>query len=333
MPESTVSVLVVAGGPGPEHDVSLASAAAACARLDPGRYAARLVVVGRDGAWRDADGAPLPGGWDGVTRALGGADVVLPLIHGALGEDGTLAGLLETMGVPYVGSGVRASAVGMDKHLTKLVAADLGIPVAPGVVLDLAGPDGDPAAWPATTGHLRYPLFVKPCRQGSSYGVSRVAEPSGLEEAVRRAARYGGQVLVEEGVAGREVDIATLALPGGGVRVSLPLEVVVGAGEFFDTARKYDGSAVFEVPARLGDGDLARLRRMTLGLCARLGCRGVARFDYFVTPGGPVFNEVNTVPGLTEQSQVPRMFAADGLPYPELLAALVDGAARPPAGR
>ena len=313
-------VLVITGGPGPEHDVSVASAASALAHLDARRFGARLVVLDRDGTWREPDGTAIPGGF---AAALAGVDVVLPLIHGTPGEDGTLAGALEVAGVPYVGSGVRAGAVGMDKQLTKLVAADLGIPVAPGVLLDLAD---DEALWAARTAHLRYPRFVKPCHQGSSYGVVRVSSAGELVPAIRAAAAYGPQVLVEEGVAGREVDIAALRLPGGGVRLSPPLEVLVDSGGFFDNARKYDGSAVFEVPARLDESTLAAVRRMTHALHARLGCRGVARFDFFVTADGVVLNEVNTVPGLTERSQVPRMFAADGLPYPELLTLLVDGA-------
>ncbi len=326
MSEGLVDVVVVGGGPGPEHDVSLASAASACAHLDPGRYSARLIAIGADGGWYDGAGTALPGGTEGAVRALRAADVVVPLVHGEVGEDGTLAGLLELIGVPYVGSGVRAGAVGMDKQLTKLVATDLGIPVAPGVLLDVRGATADPDTWSPLVDHLRYPLFVKPCRQGSSFGVARVPDPGGLTRAVRSAARYGPQVLVEEQVTGREVDIAALAAPDGTLRLSPPLEIVVEASAFFDTARKYDGTAQFQVPARLDDGDLALLRRHTTDLYARLDCAGVARFDYFLTADGPVLNEVNTVPGFTEHSQVPRMFAADGLAYGDLLALLIDDA-------
>lgn len=306
--------------------MSLASAASARAHLDPERYAVRLVAIGADGTWYDDGRVALRGGVEGAVRAIRAADVVVPLVHGDVGEDGTLAGLLEMVGVPYVGSGVRAGAVGMDKHLTKLVATDLGIPVAPGVLLDVQGATAGPDTWPPLVAHLRYPLFVKPCRQGSSYGVARVPDPGGLADAVRSAARYGPHVLVEEQVLGREVDIAALTAPDGGLRLSPPLEILVEASAFFDTARKYDGTAVFQVPARLDDGDLRLIRRHTGDLYARLGCAGVARFDYFLTVDGPVLNEVNTVPGFTQHSQVPRMFAADGLVYGDLLALLVDGA-------
>lgn len=326
MSEPRTVVLVIGGGPGPEHEVSMASAASACAHLDPARYVARLVSIGRDGTWRDEHGAALGHDLDAAVRAIRAADVVLPLVHGDVGEDGTLSGLLDLVGVPYVGSGVRAGAVGMDKHLTKLVAADLGIPVAPGVQLDIGdgGAVADAADWPEVA-HLRYPLFVKPCSQGSSYGVTRVAGPDGLPEALRTAARFGRQVVVEEQVTGREVDIAALRTPDGTVRLSPPLEIVVGASTFFDTTRKYDGTAEFLVPAALEADDLATIGRHTIALATRLGCAGVARFDYFVTDDGPVLNEVNTVPGFTEHSQVPRMFAADGLSYRDLLTELVDG--------
>jgi D-alanine-D-alanine ligase len=152
-----------------------------------------------------------------------------------------------------------------------------------------------------------------------------VAGPDGLSEALRTAARFGRQVVVEEQVTGREVDIAALRTPDGTVRLSPPLEIVVGADTFFDTTRKYDGTAEFLVPAALEADDLATIGRHTIALATRLGCAGVARFDYFVTADGPVLNEVNTVPGFTEHSQVPRMFAADGLSYRDLLTELVDG--------
>lgn len=324
MREPRTVVLVIGGGPGPEHDVSMASAASACAHLDPDRYAARLLTIGTDGLWYEGREAEQGVGVEAAARVIGSADVVLPLVHGDLGEDGTLSGLLDLVGVPYVGSGVRTGAVAMDKHLTKLVAADLGVPVARGVRLEVpAGAGVD--RWPTTDG-LRYPLFVKPCDQGSSYGVTRVTAPDGLADAVRLAARYGREVVVEEQVVGREVDVAAFTGPDGNLRISLPLEVLVEPGSFFDTARKYDGTARFRVPATLDPRDLALLRHHTRALYRRLGCAGVARFDYFVTASGPVLNEVNTVPGFTEHSQVPRMLAAEGVPYRDLLTLLVEGA-------
>ncbi|CAM3108449.1 D-alanine--D-alanine ligase family protein [Stackebrandtia soli] len=317
-----IDVLILTGGQGAEHDVSLASAASVTAHLDPARYRQTAVTLGRDGRWYDDTGDAFLHQVEDVVRLMRRADVVFPLIHGRTGEDGTLAALLDLSGTPYVGSGVRAGAVAMDKHLTKLLAVDAGISVAPGVLVDS---DREGARLPDGHG-LRPPLFVKPNREGSSYGVTRVSAWHELAEAIDVAARFDRHVLVEEQIRGREVDIAVFTTHDGERRISPPLEILVGSAEFFDTAEKYDGGATFVVPAPLPVGAAARLREHADRLYRLLGCAGVARFDFFLAGEELVLNEVNTAPGLTAASQVPRMFAADGLPYSALLDALIDAA-------
>ena len=237
--------------------------------------------------------------------------VVIPVVHGPRGEDGSLAALLDFARVPYVGSGVRAGALAMDKWTTKLIAEAVGVRTAPG---GLAG-----GVSPA------FPVVVKPAAAGSSFGVTRADDASQLDAAIAVARRLDDRVLVESFVTGREVDIAVLARADGSRLVSAPLEIVVADG-LFDTTRKYDGSADLRVPAMLSQDELAELRRQALAVFDALGCSGVARVDFFLTADGLVLNEVNTMPGMTAQSQVPRMFDAVGLPHPALLDALIEGA-------
>jgi D-alanine-D-alanine ligase len=233
-------------------------------------------------------------------------------VHGPRGEDGTLAALCELAGLPYVGSPPRAGALAMDKWATKLVAEAVGVRTAPGkLVTDTNLPfDG--------------PVVVKPVAAGSSFGVRLVETEADLEPALRAALALDDRVLVEQVVTGREIDIAVLDEPGGR-RVGPPLEIVVGDG-LFDTATKYDGSATFVIPARLSDTETKALTDAALRVYDALGCRDLARVDFFLTPDGPVLNEVNTMPGMTAASQVPKMFAAAGLSYPDLLDHLIRAA-------
>lgn len=311
-------VAVIGGGQSCEHAVSLASAAAVAAALPTDRYDVVRLTIGADGKWLDGTGAALPGGAAEAVAQLTSCDVVFPVVHGPRGEDGSLAGLCELIGVPYVGSGVRAGALAMDKWATKLVAGALGIPTARGVVLTAATCDSSVA--PET------PVVVKPVAAGSSHGVRLVTQRADLRDAVHAALELDTRVLVEEVVAGREIDIAVLERPDGSLLVGPPLEIVMASGALFDTERKYDGSADFRVPADLPRQVTARLAAAARALFDALGCAGVARFDFFVTETGLVLNEVNTMPGMTEQSQVPKMFAAVGLPYPALLDTLVETA-------
>ena len=314
MTERRTRIAVIGGGQNCEHDVSLASAAAAVAALDPARYQVVALTIGLDGGWRDDRDRPI--GLAAAVELLRDCGVALPLVHGPRGEDGTLAALLDLAGVPYAGSGVTAGAVAMDKWVTKLVAEAVGIATAPGVLLTDAT---------AATYAWTHPVVVKPVAAGSSRGVRRVDRPAELAGALDAALALDRRVLVEDVIEGREVDLAVLARPDGTRIVAPALEIVV-AGGLFDYATKYDGSAVFRVPAPLAEADRKALEHAALATYDALGCRGVARVDFFVTAHGPVLNEVNTTPGFTGRSQVPRMFAAAGIPYPDLLDILLQDA-------
>jgi D-alanine-D-alanine ligase len=309
-------VAVIGGGQNCEHDVSVASAASVRAALDPAAYEAVALTIGRDGRWLDGDeplGLSLAMSLAAALQVLATCDVVLPLVHGPRGEDGTLAALCELAGVPYVGSPPRAGALAMDKHATKLVAESVGVRTARGRLVTAA----DAVVFDG-------PVVVKPVAAGSSFGVALVENEEDLEPALRAALELDDRVLVEEVVVGREIDVAVLDVPGGGHRTGPPLEIV--ADGLFDTTTKYDGSATFVIPARLTDTETKSLTDAALRVYEALGCRGLARVDFFLTEDGPVLNEVNTMPGMTAASQVPKMFAADGLTYPELLDQLVRAA-------
>lgn len=255
---------------------------------------------------------------------LTGCDAAIPMLHGVRGEDGAIAGLLELCGVPSAGSPVRAGALGMDKQATKLVAASLGIATANA---RLVGPGSV-----AVTEGLTPPFVVKPASGGSSNGVFVVADPDGVADAVDRARTFGDPVLIEEYVAGREVDVAVFRDRHGALRLGAALEIGVSSGGVFGAAEKYDGSARFTVPAAISDAEEAAVRSAATRLYDALGCAGVARFDFFVTADGPVLNEVNTTPGMTERSQVPLMYAATGLDYTGLIAELLDAVLSPNRG-
>lgn len=315
---TAMRVAVIGGGQNCEHDVSIASAASVRAALDPARYEAVALTIAPDGTWLGADDRPL--GWSpadslgAALRYLATCQVVLSVVHGPRGEDGTLAALCELAGVPYVGSPVRAGALAMDKWATKLVAEAVGVRTAPGrLVTD------------ASTVVFEGPVVVKPVAAGSSFGVRLVHREAELEPALRAALALDDRVLVEQVVVGREIDVAVLDDPDTGRRVGPPLEIVVDDG-LFDTATKYDGSATFVLPARLTDTESKALTDAALRVYEALGCRGIARVDFFLTEDGLVLNEVNTMPGMTAASQVPKMFAADGLAYPELLDRLIRAA-------
>ncbi len=308
-PATRTRVAVVGGGQSCEHDVSLASAAAVGDALDPTAYDVVRLTIDPDGSWREG----------GRRLALGQAVVVLqscaavlPVVHGPRGEDGSLAALCELAGVPYVGSGVGAGALAMDKWATKLVAGALGIATAQGVLLTAA--TASAYAW-------THPVVVKPVAAGSSHGVSLVREAADLPAALDAALALDDRVLVEDLVVGREVDVAVLGTADGGRVVSPALEIVVDG--WFDFEAKYGGGADFRVPAALSERARKDLEQAALAVYDALGCGGVARVDFFVTDDGPVLNEVNTMPGFTEQSQVPKMFAAAGVTYADLLDRLV----------
>jgi len=301
-------IAVIGGGQNCEHEVSLASAASVSDALDDHLYEVVEITIGRDGGWFVDDREV------GLPRAvalLQTCEVVFPAVHGPRGEDGALASLCEFAGVRYVGARPGAGALAMDKWATKLLAQSLGIATAAGRLL--TGPQG-PRPWNG-------PVVVKPVAAGSSRGVTLVRDPQDLDAAVREAFTVDDRVLIEELVVGREIDVAVLGTSQGGRRVGPPLEVVTEG--VFDYETKYGGAAPFVIPAPLGPVELKDLEGAALQMYDALGCGGVARVDFFLTGDGVVLNEVNTMPGMTRNSQVPKMFAAAGLSYPELLNLLI----------
>ncbi len=314
----TQRVLVIGGGESAEHDVSVASAAGIAAALRERSYEVDEVTIARNGVWEHA-GAALAetpaASLQAAVALIEASDAVFPAIHGPLGEDGTLAALCTLAHVPVVGSGLRTGAIAMDKWATKLVAEAIGIPTAGGVLVTADELDG-----------VEYsgPVVVKPVQEGSSFGVSLVRDAAELRPALDEAARFDDRILIEEVLHGREIDVAVLGDADGSTWAAPPLEI--HATGFFDTETKYDGSAKFTVPAELDAADLAALEQAAIRMYRALGCAGVARVDFFLTADGPVLNEVNTMPGMTAASQVPRMFAAADIDYPELVHRLVQAA-------
>ncbi|GAA2056194.1 D-alanine--D-alanine ligase family protein [Catenulispora yoronensis] len=279
-----------------------------------------------------------------VPKSLGEVDVVLPLLHGPYGEDGTLQGLLELAGIPYVGSGVLASAVSMDKEFMKRLLAQAGFEVGPYEVVrprDWATEEGRAAVRLAVE-ELGYPVFVKPARAGSSMGITRVAAPADLDTAIEVARRHDPKVLVEAAIPGREIECGVLegVDPLDRPDASLPAELrVTGPHAFYDFEAKYlDGTTEVDIPARLTAEEIEDIREQAVGVFETLGCEGLARVDFFYqesADGGPgrfIVNEINTMPGFTPTSMFPQMWQAAGLSYPALIARLVDSALRRSTG-
>ncbi|APU15868.1 MULTISPECIES: D-alanine--D-alanine ligase [Actinoalloteichus] len=317
-------ILVIGGGQNAEHDVSTATASAVETALRERGFEVDALTIGPDGIWTHAQqslGVRAIDSLAAAMRIIGHADVVFPAVHGALGEDGTLAALCALAQTRVVGSDLRAGAIGMDKWATKLVAQAVGIRTAPGRLV-AANEIGDV--------EFEGEVVVKPVAGGSSFGVTLARDPARLHAALRTAAEFDRRILIEEVVHGREIDVAVLGEADGTRWAAPPLEI--HAHGLFDTTMKYDGSARFTVPAALDTADHAALTRAALTMFDALGCAGVARIDFFLTDDGPVLNEVNTMPGMTAASQVPRMFAAAGLTYEELMSRLVDGASVPGVG-
>ena len=348
---SRTRLVLVFGGRSTEHAISCVSAGSVLAALDRDRYDVTAVGITPQGRWvlapddpvrlaiverelPSVDGGPgvvLPGDptagglvpLEDAAGALGDVDVVFPLLHGPYGEDGTVQGLLELAGVPYVGSGVLASAAAMDKAVAKVLLRDAGLRVADAVVLRRGDSTDGVAA-------LGLPVFVKPARGGSSIGISRVDDLADLAAALEVAWAADPKALVERGVAGREVECGVLDGPAG-PEASVPAEVRLAAGRaFYDFEAKYLPAATeLDVPADLPADVTARLRAAALTAYRALDCAGLARVDFFVQPdGGLVVNEVNTMPGFTPTSMFPLMWAASGLDYPALVDRLVQSALR-----
>jgi len=350
---SRIRVAVVLGGRSTEHAISCVSAGSVLAALDRDRYDVVAVGITPEGRWvlvpddpallamtgrelpavKDGQAVALPGDptagglvpLEDGPGVLGAVDVVFPVLHGPWGEDGTLQGLLEMADVPYVGSGVLASAAAMDKVVAKVLLREAGLPVADSVVVR-RGQEPDREAVAA----LGLPVFVKPARGGSSIGITRVDDLADLPAALQTARAADPKVLVEAAVAGREVECGVLEGPEG-PRASVPAEVrVSGDRAFYDFEAKYlEDATELDVPADLPAGVTARLQELALTAFRALDCEGLARVDFFVGPDGALtVNEVNTMPGFTPTSMYPLMWQASGLAYPDLVDALVQAALR-----
>ncbi|HLH84168.1 MAG TPA: D-alanine--D-alanine ligase family protein [Trebonia sp.] len=364
-----IRVAVVFGGRSAEHAVSCASAGLVLGAIDRDRYEVVPIGIARDGRWVLTSGDPArlalgpgeppsveavatpgvsitprtgPGacslvvtGPAEVPADLGEVDVVLPLLHGTYGEDGTIQGLLEMAGIRYAGAGVLASAAGMDKEYMKLLFAARGLPVGPYVVV--RDRDWGPAAPAAERkrlldeiAELGWPVFVKPARGGSSIGTSRVTGPGGLEAAIEDARRYDRKVLVEAAIDGAEVECAVLeGADGGAPEASVPGQIIVDPrSEFYDFEAKYLGSeSRMEIPAPIPAADAERIRQLACAAFDAISCEGLARVDFFYTRAGEILvNEINTMPGMTPASGFPMMWAASGLPLPALIDRIIQTA-------
>jgi len=269
---------------------------------------------------------------------LGPVDVALALLHGPFGEDGTIQGLFEMMGTRYVGAGVLASAVGMDKHYMKLVLAASALPVGPFVPVTPSEWRRDKAACLEAIRTLQYPLFVKPARGGSSLGISKVNDPACLEQAIQVAQAYDPKIIVEQGFVGaRELECGVLDdLDGGSPLASVVAEIRVHSKSgFYDFEAKYlpEEQVDLDVPAQIEPELADQVRQLAIKTFQAIGCDGLARVDVFVTRDGQVLiNEINTMPGFTQHSMFPRMWAASGMPYSELVERLITLALRRPIG-
>jgi D-alanine-D-alanine ligase len=314
-----MKVAVVMGGASPEHQVSVASGKGILKAVELLGHTAIPLVIDAEGNWQD--------GQHEAIEILQACDVTIPALHGEGGEDGSLQGFFEQLHIPYVGSGVAASAVGLDKHLTKAVLKAHGIPVTPGVTLrgtELT--DTEAMLQQLKVTGLDFPLFVKPANGGSSFGVTRATSLSSLLAAVAEAAALDPQVLVEREMVGREIDLAVLEFPDGRIETAPALEIHPDPEQpFFNSTAKYGSSSTrFDVPAPIDPELAVRLSNTAIQVFEVLGCAGLARVDFFVPRDGePVVNEINTFPGFTPASQFPRMWAAAGLSYAEVVDTLI----------
>jgi D-alanine-D-alanine ligase len=337
-------VAVLFGGRSGEHSVSLISGRSVLRFLDRERFDVVPVAITRSGAWltaRETDAAlarlegqqfaTIEAEGEGllarpeVLRLLQEVDVVFPMLHGHQGEDGTIQGLLELAGVPYVGAGVTASAIGMDKAVQKALWMQAGLPVVEHITVLRTELAADPTAVARRVeGAFGYPCFVKPANGGSSVGVSKVRSREDLSEAVQEAARWDRKILVERFMAARELDCAVL---GNDEPRCAPLGEVIPAREFYDFAAKYDEGAGTQLlaPARVPDEVTRRVHEIAVAAYRAVDCAGMARVDFFLTTDGePVLNEINTIPGFTHMSMYPRLWELAGLPYSDLLTRLVE---------
>ncbi|MDX2375605.1 D-alanine--D-alanine ligase [Microbacterium sp. LRZ72] len=354
----TTAVAVLFGGRSSEHSISSVTAGGVLRAIDRDRFRVIPIGITRDGAFvleeddpdRFALGDDLPevvdngtrvlwpeGGVDRVLRvrhvdgqveSLGTIDVVLPILHGLHGEDGTVQGFLDTLGIPYAGAGIIDSALCMDKHFMKIALQAAGVPVAPGVTVRERTWRTAPESVLEQARSVGLPAFVKPARAGSSVGVSKVTEQTQLPDALALAFAEDDKVLVEQAIDGREIEVAILEGSDGVVRASLPGEIVLTTRDFYDFEGKYLGGDGVEIvcPADLTLGELNDLRALGVQAFEAVDGRGLARVDFFLTPEGLIVNELNTMPGFTPISMFPKCWIASGMTYPELISELIDTA-------
>jgi D-alanine-D-alanine ligase len=356
MPRIRLAILY--GGRSAEHQVSVVSARSVMEALDPDRFEVVPVAITRTGAWLLPDRSPLElaasdgtlpevetAGTEVTLRpeqqggsftgsGVGGVDVVFPILHGPFGEDGTVQGLFELADLPYVGSGVLASALAMDKAMAKVVLAHAGLPQAPYLVVPERDWQADPERVAAeVAGRLAYPVFTKPARLGSSIGISKVKTPAGLAAGLAAAFAHDSKALVEQGVAARELECGVL---GNDAPEASVVGEVIPSHEFYDFEAKYlDESLKLEIPAQVPDAVRVKVRELSLRAFQALDCEGFARVDFFFeeATGRVLLNEVNTIPGFTPKSMFPMLWAASGLAYPDLVARLVELAVERHAAR
>ncbi len=370
-PDRKLRVGIVFGGRSGEHEVSLMSARAVVAALDPAKYDVIGIGITREGRWllagdplgqllqqagarieagpgtRAVTFVPQPGeaavlrlddmggqagcgtergAMEGAPLAPGAGarpDVIFPLVHGTHGEDGSLQGLLDLAEIPYVGPGILASAVGMDKAVFKALMQAHGIPVSPWRLVTVRGRPGESADWLHPAGELGYPLFVKPANGGSSLGVTKVKSVAGLEAAIREAAEYDSRVLLERAIAGRELECAVLG--NDDPEASIAGEVIPGH-EFYDYEDKYfDDKSRTEIPARITPEQMSAVRELSVRAFRAIDGAGMARVDFFLDEAtGELFvNELNTIPGFTRISMYPKLWEASGIAFPVLLERLI----------
>jgi D-alanine-D-alanine ligase len=346
--DKRLRVGIIFGGRSGEHEVSLASAASVVQAIDRARFETVAIGIARDGRWL-VGGDPLhalaqaagmklalldatPAPMEALQRTEPGSlpaglpsrlDVVFPLIHGPFGEDGTLQGLLELADLPYVGAGVTASAVGMDKAIQKAVLRAHGIPVIEHLVVLRSEWELNPRDVSArVASEIGFPCFVKPANLGSSVGISKVKASGDLEAAVTHAATYDRKLLVERAASAREIEVAVLG--NDRPEASVPGEVVPEK-EWYDYEAKYTpGLTRLLIPAPLGDAQAATVRDLAIQAYRAIDCAGMARVDFFLEGDRLILNELNTIPGFTATSAYPRLWEASGRPYPALIARLIE---------
>jgi D-alanine-D-alanine ligase len=335
-----IRVAIVFGGQSAEHEISILSARNVLAALDPERFEPVLIGIDKAGRWRSQDAQRLLDSTrdprlarieGGEPLALGPniaspVDVVFPVMHGTLGEDGAMQGLLEVAGIPYVGAGVLGSAVGMDKDVMKRLLRDAGIPLTPFITLRRERFDADPGRACEEVAALRFPVFTKPANAGSSVGVRKVASPAQLENALRHAFEFDDKVIAEAAVAGREIELAVLG--GSPASVSVAGEIIVDHPDgFYSYDAKYldEHGARLELPARLDSTTLSRAQEAAVRTFEVLDCEGMARVDLFLRADGEfLVNEINTIPGFTAISMYPKLWSLSGVGPVELVSRLID---------